>query len=52
MRFADLASKRVAVWGAGREGRAAYEALERRLPGLLVAVICRESEKAEVLGWG
>ncbi len=52
MRCAELEGKRVAVWGAGREGRAAYEALERRLPGLLVAVICRESEKAEVLGWG
>ncbi|KJV29666.1 UDP-N-acetylmuramoyl-L-alanine--D-glutamate ligase [Luteibacter yeojuensis] len=33
MRWADLAGKRVAVWGFGREGRAALDALARRLPG-------------------
>ncbi|UPG93640.1 UDP-N-acetylmuramoyl-L-alanine--D-glutamate ligase [Luteibacter aegosomatissinici] len=33
MRWADLAGKRIAVWGFGREGRAALDALARRLPG-------------------
>jgi UDP-N-acetylmuramoylalanine--D-glutamate ligase len=33
MLWADLAGKRVAVWGFGREGRAALDALARRLPG-------------------
>jgi UDP-N-acetylmuramoylalanine--D-glutamate ligase len=51
VRFAELANKRVAVWGAGREGRAAFEALRRRVPGLRVSVICREAERAEVLDW-
>lgn len=33
MLWADLAGKRVAVWGFGREGRAALDALAQRLPG-------------------
>ncbi|QDE40705.1 UDP-N-acetylmuramoyl-L-alanine--D-glutamate ligase [Luteibacter pinisoli] len=33
MLWADLAGKRVAVWGFGREGRAALDALALRLPG-------------------
>ena len=32
MRIADLAGRRVAVWGYGREGRAALAALRARLP--------------------
>jgi UDP-N-acetylmuramoyl-L-alanine---L-glutamate ligase len=36
MRWADLEGKRVAVWGFGREGRAALDALGRRLPGQAV----------------
>jgi UDP-N-acetylmuramoyl-L-alanine---L-glutamate ligase len=38
MRWADLTGKRVAVWGFGREGRAALDALARRLPGQAVDV--------------
>lgn len=38
MRWADLAGKRIAVWGFGREGRAALDALARRLPGMPVDV--------------
>src|SRR5688500_11762174 len=48
MRFADLAGKRVAVWGAGREGRAAWRALRARLPGQRLAVLCRPDEAAAV----
>lgn len=44
MRFAELAGKRVAVWGYGREGRATLAALRRRLPGQRVSLICSEAE--------
>ncbi len=44
MRFADLAGKRVAVWGYGREGRATLAALRRRLPGQRLSLICSEAE--------
>jgi UDP-N-acetylmuramoylalanine--D-glutamate ligase (EC 6.3.2.9) len=33
MRWAELEGKRVAIWGFGREGRAALDAMARRLPG-------------------
>lgn len=44
MRFADLAGKRVAVWGYGREGRATLAALRRRLPGQRLSLLCSEAE--------
>jgi UDP-N-acetylmuramoylalanine--D-glutamate ligase len=44
MRFADLAGKRVAVWGFGREGHAALAALQLRLPGRPVTLFCNEAE--------
>jgi UDP-N-acetylmuramoylalanine--D-glutamate ligase len=44
MRIAELAGRRVAIWGAGREGAAALRALARRLPGQRLAVICRADE--------
>ncbi len=44
MRFADLAEKRVAIWGYGREGRATLAVLRRRLPGQRLALICSEAE--------
>ena len=48
MRIADLAEKRVAVWGAGREGRAAILALRRELPSLAFDVICSPEERASL----
>ncbi|QWT20405.1 UDP-N-acetylmuramoyl-L-alanine--D-glutamate ligase [Bacillus sp. NP157] len=33
MRWAELEGQRLAVWGFGREGRAALDAIARRLPG-------------------
>jgi UDP-N-acetylmuramoylalanine--D-glutamate ligase len=39
MRIADLDGRRVAIWGFGREGRAAFAVLRRRLPGLQPAVL-------------
>lgn len=44
MRIADLAGRRVAVWGFGREGRAALRAIRARLPQLPLALYCREDE--------
>jgi UDP-N-acetylmuramoyl-L-alanine---L-glutamate ligase len=44
MRFATLEGRRVAVWGAGREGRAALAALRARLPGQPLTLFCREGE--------
>ncbi len=48
MRFADLAELRVAVWGYGREGRAALVALQRRFPGKALALFCSEAEAREL----
>lgn len=42
--LAALADQRVAVWGYGREGRAALAALRRRYPEKLVDLICLPAE--------
>ena len=44
MRLAELASARVAIWGFGREGRAALTALRERLPNQRITVFCSEAE--------
>ena len=44
MRIADLARQRVAVWGFGREGRAAIRAIRARLPELALALYCAADE--------
>ena len=44
LRIADLASKRVAIWGFGREGRAAIAAIRSRLPQLPLTLFCGEAE--------
>ncbi|KRE88662.1 UDP-N-acetylmuramoylalanine--D-glutamate ligase [Frateuria sp. Soil773] len=44
MRIAELSGQRVAVWGFGREGRAAIGALRRRLPGQPLALYCHAAE--------
>ncbi len=44
MRFADLSKKRVAVWGFGREGRAAISALREACPDLVLVLLCSASE--------
>lgn len=46
MRWAELAGRRVAVWGFGREGRAALHALARHLPGQPVTLLCSGDEAA------
>jgi UDP-N-acetylmuramoylalanine--D-glutamate ligase len=48
MRWAELDNQRVAIWGAGREGRAAYRALRRHAPTAKPTVLCRPDERDEV----
>ena len=44
MRISQLEGRRVALWGWGREGRAAFHALRGRLPGLPLTLFCPETE--------
>jgi UDP-N-acetylmuramoylalanine--D-glutamate ligase len=44
MRIAELRGKRVAIWGYGREGKAALVALRTRLPQLPLTLFCSEAE--------
>jgi UDP-N-acetylmuramoyl-L-alanine---L-glutamate ligase len=44
MRIAELAGRRVAVWGFGREGRAAIHALRRRCADQHVTLFCSAAE--------
>ncbi|WP_199100533.1 UDP-N-acetylmuramoyl-L-alanine--D-glutamate ligase [Dyella sp. ASV21] len=47
MRIADLAGRRVAVWGFGREGKAAIAAIRARLPQLALTLFCSAAEVAD-----
>jgi len=44
MRIADLAGRRVAIWGFGREGHAVIKALRMRLPAQPLALFCSDAE--------
>ncbi len=46
LRIADLDGMRVAIWGFGREGRAAITAIRSRLPQLPLTLYCSEAETA------
>lgn len=50
--IASLAGKRVALWGWGREGRAAYNALRSRLPQQALTLFCSATEAAEAMASG
>ena len=52
VRILQLEGKRVALWGWGREGRAAYRALRSRLPELALSLFCSadEADDASSLG--
>ncbi|WP_447729849.1 UDP-N-acetylmuramoyl-L-alanine--D-glutamate ligase [Pseudoxanthomonas suwonensis] len=52
MRISQLEGRRVALWGWGREGRAAWKAIRSRLPQLPLALFCNEVEAADVAGLG
>jgi UDP-N-acetylmuramoylalanine--D-glutamate ligase len=46
VRISQLEGKRVALWGWGREGRAAFGVLQHRLPSLPLTLFCPEAEAA------
>lgn len=50
--IAQLEGKRVALWGWGREGRAAYRVLRRRLPTLPLTLFCSAEELGEAHALG
>ncbi|MBJ7574847.1 UDP-N-acetylmuramoyl-L-alanine--D-glutamate ligase [Luteimonas sp. MC1828] len=52
MRISQLDGRRVALWGWGREGRAAYHALRGRLPRLALTLFCEASEVAAATALG
>ena len=47
LRIADLAGRRVALWGWGHEGHAAYRALRACLPSLPLTLFCSAAEASE-----
>nr|WP_283161734.1 UDP-N-acetylmuramoyl-L-alanine--D-glutamate ligase [Xanthomonas nasturtii] len=48
VRISQLEGKAVALWGWGREGRAAYRALRARLPAQPLTVFCNAEEAREL----
>lgn len=52
MRISQLDGQRVALWGWGREGHAAYRALRKRLPRLPLTLFCSAEEVASAQGLG
>lgn len=52
MRLSQLDGRRVALWGWGREGRAAYRALRTRLPEVPLTLFCSEAERADAEALG
>ncbi|HST44247.1 MAG TPA: UDP-N-acetylmuramoyl-L-alanine--D-glutamate ligase [Luteimonas sp.] len=52
MHASQLEGRRVALWGWGREGRAACEAIRRWLPEQPLTVVCSAAEAASVSALG
>lgn len=52
LRLGQLADARVAIWGYGREGRAALAALARYFPRKALSVFCTETEAREIVASG
>lgn len=48
MPISTLEGQRVALWGWGREGQAAYAALRSRLPGQTFTVLCSPEEASTI----
>lgn len=52
MRISELEGRRVALWGFGREGQAALDAIRRRQPQLPLTLFCSEARRlARARGW-
>ena len=47
MKIADFSGQHVALWGWGREGRAAHAALRARLPDQALTLFCSEAEAVD-----
>jgi UDP-N-acetylmuramoylalanine--D-glutamate ligase len=47
VRTSQLDGRRVALWGWGREGRAAHHAIRERLPALPLTLFCNDAEAAD-----
>ena len=47
MQISQLEGRKVALWGWGREGRAAYRAIRLRLPSLPLTLFCLADEVAD-----
>ena len=52
MRISQLEGRRVALWGWGGEGRAAYRAIRSRLPALALTLFCTNEETADATALG
>lgn len=52
MRISQLEGRRVALWGWGREGRAAHHAVRGRLRSLPLTLFCSDTEAAEAAALG
>jgi UDP-N-acetylmuramoylalanine--D-glutamate ligase len=52
VRISQLEGRKVALWGRGREGRAAYRAIRAHLPQLPLTLFCVEAEAAEARALG
>jgi UDP-N-acetylmuramoylalanine--D-glutamate ligase len=50
VRISQLEGQRVALWGWGREGRAAHQAIRARLPALPLTLFCSEDEARSAAG--
>ncbi|MBA2237752.1 MAG: UDP-N-acetylmuramoyl-L-alanine--D-glutamate ligase [Lysobacter sp.] len=52
MRISRLEGRRVALWGWGREGRAAYRSIRAQLPGQPLTLFCTAPEVGDATGVG
>jgi UDP-N-acetylmuramoylalanine--D-glutamate ligase len=52
LEIGQLDGRRVALWGWGREGRAAWRAIRARLPTLPMTLFCNAAEAADARAFG
>jgi len=52
VRISELEGRRVALWGWGREARAAYAAVRSQRPALAMTAICSDAEAEDVRSQG
>jgi UDP-N-acetylmuramoylalanine-D-glutamate ligase len=48
VQLSELENKKVAIWGYGREGRAAYYALREKFFEQALTVLCSEAEASQL----